>query len=166
MQGTAAPTATPSAEPTPVEQAWSLAEDAPEERRRGGGGHCANLGQNETVGSLIDGLDSLALSLGNIRISVFDVLIVAVILIGVLFGAWLISKFARRGVRRFTKLDDTQQLLAEKILTIMVCTAFFLGIDLLGIDLTALAVFSGAFGLAIGFGLRRPSVTLSPASSC
>jgi len=33
--------------------------------------------------------------------------------------------------------------------------AFFIGIDLLGIDLTALAVFSGAFGLAIGFGLQK-----------
>ncbi len=32
---------------------------------------------------------------------------------------------------------------------------FFIGIDLLGIDLTALAVFSGAFGLAIGFGLQK-----------
>ena len=30
-----------------------------------------------------------------------------------------------------------------------------IGIDLLAIDLTALAVFSGAFGLAIGFGLQK-----------
>jgi len=29
------------------------------------------------------------------------------------------------------------------------------GVDLLGIDLTALAVFSGAFGLAVGFGLQK-----------
>jgi hypothetical protein len=29
------------------------------------------------------------------------------------------------------------------------------GIDLLGIDLTALTVFSGAFGLAVGFGLQK-----------
>ena len=157
MQGKTAPTDAPVPEPTPVEQAWSLAEDAPAESGVAAAEGIKELsGQNETVGSLIDGLDSLALSLGDIRISVFDVLIVAVILIGVLFGAWLISKFARRGVRRFTKLDDTQQLLAEKILTIIVwAAAFFLGIDLLGIDLTALAVFSGAFGLAIGFGLQK-----------
>ena len=157
MQGETAPTDTPTPEPDPVEQAWSLAESAPEESGVAAAEGIKELsGQNETVGSLIDGLDSLALSLGNIRISVFDVLIVAVILFCVLFGAWLISKLARRGVRRFTKFDDTQQLLAEKILTIMVwAAAFFLGIDLLGIDLTALAVFSGAFGLAIGFGLQK-----------
>ena len=34
-------------------------------------------------------------------------------------------------------------------------TAFFLGLDLLGINLTALTVFSGAFGLAVGFGLQK-----------
>ena len=33
--------------------------------------------------------------------------------------------------------------------------AFFIGVDLLEIDLTAFAVFSGAFGLAIGFGLQK-----------
>jgi len=32
---------------------------------------------------------------------------------------------------------------------------FLIGVDLLGIDLTALTVFSGAFGLAIGFGLQK-----------
>ena len=46
--------------------------------------------------------------------------------------------------------------LAEKIVTIGVWgMAILIGIDLLGIDLTALTVFSGAFGLAIGFGLQK-----------
>ncbi len=158
MQGETAPTETTTPDPAPVEQAWSLAENAPEETTVAAaeGIKEAVSGQNETVGSLVEGLDAIALSLGDFRISVFDVLIVAAILVGVLFSAWLISKMARRGVRRFTKFDDTQQLLAEKILTIVVwAAAFFLGIDLLGIDLTALAVFSGAFGLAIGFGLQK-----------
>ncbi|MFK4003582.1 mechanosensitive ion channel family protein [Qipengyuania sp. NPDC077563] len=158
MQGETPPTPTPSPDTTPVEQAWSLAENAPDQ-----GGVAAAEGfkeavgsQNETVGSVLDGLDAVALSMGDMRISLLDVLLVAAIVAGVLFFAWFISKLARRGVRRFTKLDDTQQLLAEKILTIVVwAAAFFLGIDLLGIDLTALAVFSGAFGLAIGFGLQK-----------
>nr|WP_233995727.1 mechanosensitive ion channel domain-containing protein [Erythrobacter sp. SD-21] len=135
-----------------------MAEDAPEETSVAAaeGIKEAVSGQNETVGSVVDGLDAVALSMGDMRISLFDVLIVAVIVFGVLFVAWFVSKLARRMIRRFTKLDDTQQLLAEKILTIAVwAAAFFVGIDLLGIDLTALAVFSGAFGLAIGFGLQK-----------
>lgn len=158
MQGQPPPTDTPAVDEAPVEQAWSLAEDAPEESSVAAAEDFreAVSSKNETVGSLLDTLDAVALSLGDMRISLFDILIVAAILIGVIFFAWFVSRLARRGVRRFTKLDETQQLLAEKILTIVVWSAaFFLGIDLLGIDLTALAVFSGAFGLAIGFGLQK-----------
>nr|WP_246385993.1 mechanosensitive ion channel domain-containing protein [Novosphingobium hassiacum] len=58
--------------------------------------------------------------------------------------------------RRIDRLDRTQQVLGEKIATIVVwALAFFIGIDVLGISLTALTVFSGAFGLAIGFGLQK-----------
>src|SRR5690606_31471681 len=49
-----------------------------------------------------------------------------------------------------------QRLLLDKLLTIAVWTlAILIGVDVLGIDLTALAVFSGAMGLAIGFGLQK-----------
>jgi small-conductance mechanosensitive channel len=37
----------------------------------------------------------------------------------------------------------------------MIVVGFLLAMDILGIDLTALAFFSGAFGLAIGFGLQK-----------
>nr|WP_247711026.1 mechanosensitive ion channel domain-containing protein [Qipengyuania vesicularis] len=105
---------------------------------------------------MVETLDSMAVGMGDMRVSLFDVLVVSVVVLGVLAFAWFLSKLARRIVRRFTKLDETQQLLTEKILTIIIWAgAFFLGIDLLGIDLTALAVFSGAFGLAIGFGLQK-----------
>ena len=158
MQGEAAPETTPSPDATPLEQAWSVAEAAPEETQVAAseGLKEAVSSKSETVGSILDTMDSMALSMGDMRVSVFDILVVATVIFGVIAFAWFISKLARRGVRRFTKLDDTQQLLAEKILTIVIwAAAFFLGIDLLGIDLTALAVFSGAFGLAIGFGLQK-----------
>ena len=112
--------------------------------------------QSETVGSVIDTVDTVALSFGDFRISLFDVLVVAAVIVGILFLAWFASRMSRRLVRRMTRLDEAQQLLVEKVITIIVwAAAFFLGIDLLGIDLTALAVFSGAFGLAIGFGLQK-----------
>ena len=142
----------------PVEQAWSLAEDAPAETSVAAaeGIKEAVGGRNQTVNSVVDTLDGMALSFGDMRISLLDVLVVSVVVFGVIAFAWFASKLARRSVRRFTKLDETQQLLAEKILTIAIwAAAFFIGIDLLGIDLTALAVFSGAFGLAIGFGLQK-----------
>ncbi|WP_341711672.1 mechanosensitive ion channel domain-containing protein [Erythrobacter sp.] len=156
MQPTAE--ATPSPTPTPVEQAWSYAQTAPDESSVAAaeGIKEAVSAKSSTIGSIVDTLDSLALSLGDFRVSLFDVLVVGTIIVGVLFAAWFISGMARRLVRRLTRFDDTQRVLAEKIVSIVVwAAAFFLGIDLLGIDLTALAVFSGAFGLAIGFGLQK-----------
>lgn len=158
MQGETPPASGDAAQVEPVEQAWSLAEPAPEEAAVAAseGIREAVSEKSETVGSIVDTLDSLALSFGDMRVSVFDVLIVIVILFGVIAFAWFTSKLSRRMVRRVHRLDDTQQLLVEKIITIVIwAAAFFLGIDLLGIDLTALAVFSGAFGLAIGFGLQK-----------
>src|SRR4029079_15823313 len=46
--------------------------------------------------------------------------------------------------------------LTEKLVGIAIwAVAILVGIDILGIDLTALTVFSGAFGLAIGLGLQK-----------
>ncbi|MBY6128040.1 mechanosensitive ion channel [Qipengyuania aquimaris] len=158
MQGEAAPTDTAETEVAPVEQAWAQAETAPEESSVAAaeGIKEAVSGKNETVGSMVETLDSMAIGMGDMRISLFDVLVVSTVVLGVIALAWFLSKVSRRLVRRFASLDDTQQLLTEKILTIVIwAAAFFMGIDLLGIDLTALAVFSGAFGLAIGFGLQK-----------
>ncbi len=142
----------------PVEhQAWSLAEDAPEAPVRASEGiKDAVAAQSETAGTLVQSLDDFALTLGQTRISAWDVLIVLMIIMAVLIGAAILSRLAKSTIRRITKLDEAQHLLAEKIATIVVWgAAVFIGIDLLGIDLTALAVFSGAFGLAIGFGLQK-----------
>lgn len=112
--------------------------------------------QNKAAGTVIDAIDAVALTLGDHRISVLDVFVVIGIIGGVVLFAWGFGKLVRRGIRRFSGFDATQQLLAEKLVTIGVwAVAFLIGIDMLGIDLTALAVFSGAFGLAIGFGLQK-----------
>ena len=75
------------------------------------------------------------------------VLFAAVKLLNRALGHWIASS---------PGLDPTQKLLAQKLAAIAAVTiAFFVGIDLLDIDLTAFAVFSGAFGLAVGFGLQK-----------
>ncbi|KPF61905.1 mechanosensitive ion channel family protein [Porphyrobacter sp. AAP60] len=113
-------------------------------------------GRSQTIGDILDQLDSLALSVGDWRISAFDVLFAVAAGLLVLGFAVVATRLMRSALRRITSLDSTQRVLAEKIAQIVIwVTTFFIGIDLLGIDLTALAVFSGAFGLAIGFGLQK-----------
>ena len=111
---------------------------------------------SDTLGSVIDTLDSWAIVLGDVRISVFDVVFLLATIGLVITAAWFITKLARNLIGRVTAFDGSQQLLAEKLATIAIWTvAFFVAIDLVGIDLTALAIFGGAFGLAIGFGLQK-----------
>ncbi|HAU22546.1 MAG TPA: mechanosensitive ion channel protein [Erythrobacter sp.] len=112
--------------------------------------------QSDTVGSIVETLDSVALNIGEARFSFWDGIVSSSVILLVIILAWLASKLARRLLGRATRLDDTQRLLGQKIATILIWGfAFFLAIDLMGVDLTALAVFSGAFGLAIGFGLQK-----------
>lgn len=109
-----------------------------------------------TLSHMAASLDSIAVSAGDTRISLWDALAAVLVVLAVGVCAWIGSKLAHAILRRMTRLDPTQQVLGAKLLSLAVwATAILVGIDLLGIDLTALAVFSGAFGLAIGFGLQK-----------
>lgn len=112
--------------------------------------------KSETIGGIVNRLDTWAVAIGDWRVSAFDVLFMVSAILLVIAFAWVATRLTRSALRRLTALDGTQRVLAEKIATIVIWVAtFFLGVDLLGIDLTTLAVFSGAFGLAIGFGLQK-----------
>ena len=149
ISDTPEPEALPPTEPTPAPtptEAVQAAEGLKE----------AVAAQSETAASLIETLDAWAVTIGDSRISVWDSLVAITVLLLVVIGAWFFTKIIAALIKRATRLDGTQQLLVQKISTILVwAAAFLIGIDILGIDLTALAVFSGAFGLAIGFGLQK-----------
>ncbi len=112
--------------------------------------------QSETAGEAVNWLDSMALQVGGLRISIWDcAFVISVIFLTIVF-AKIANHMVHNVLRRSQRLDPSQQLLAEKLLSIVIWTvAVLVGLDLLGIDLTALAIFSGAFGLAIGFGLQK-----------
>jgi small-conductance mechanosensitive channel len=112
--------------------------------------------QSGTVGGFVSWLDAFGFTVGATRVSAWSVLVVVVVIVGLFLFARIGNKVAHRLFARLTALDAGRRLLAEKLLSIVIWTfAILVGIDLLGIDLTALAVFSGAFGLAIGFGLQK-----------
>jgi small-conductance mechanosensitive channel len=111
---------------------------------------------SETAGSIVDTLDALALQAGSFRVSLWDLLVSGLVIAGVVIVAWFASRTARAALSRATRLDEAQRLLFSKLISLGVwLIAILIGIDILGIDLTALTVFSGAFGLAVGFGLQK-----------
>ncbi len=149
------PTDTPTATTTPVATP-TVAEVATDPVTASENIKDAVGAKSQTFGSVVDTMDAMAIEVGTMRISAWDGLVMIGIIFFVIALAWFGSRLSAKLIRRMNRLDQTQSLLIEKIVTIAIWgTAFFLGIDLLGIDLTALAVFSGAFGLAIGFGLQK-----------
>ena len=101
-------------------------------------------------------LDSMALQFGGFKISVLGVG-KALIAVGVLLWiAGAVSGLAERRIFTMPGVTPAAGVLLGKVFRIVVYTlAVVLGLDAVGIDLTAFAVFSGAVGLGIGFGLQK-----------
>lgn len=101
-------------------------------------------------------LDSLAVQVGSRRISLLDLVTITIAGVTLFAIARLTNKLIAHSISGSRAFDPTQKLLFQKLAGIaVVVIAFFVGIDLLSIDLTSLAIFSGAFGLAVGFGLQK-----------
>lgn len=101
-------------------------------------------------------LDRVGVTLGKRRITLLGLLSIAATCVALFAAVRLGNRIIGRSIQKTQGFDPTQKLLAQKLAAIaMVVAAFFVGVDLLSIDLTAFAVFSGALGLAIGFGLQK-----------
>ncbi|MEP6345061.1 MAG: mechanosensitive ion channel domain-containing protein, partial [Parasphingorhabdus sp.] len=93
--------------------------------------------------------------LGSRRISLWWIVTVAMTAVILLAVARALMKIVSHIIGN-SQLDGAQRVLGQKLATVAILAgAFVLGLDIVGIDLTALAVFSGAFGLAIGFGMQK-----------
>jgi small-conductance mechanosensitive channel len=109
-----------------------------------------------SVAETVRWLDSLGFDVGTHRISLYHALVVLTVAISVIVFGRLAGIGIRRTFRRMSRLDATQQVLGEKLVSLaMWILLVFVAIDFLGINMSALAVFSGAFGLAVGFGLQK-----------
>ena len=101
-------------------------------------------------------LAGFGFSIGDRNFSLLTVINLLVTVVVLFTLVRLATRLLRRVIRGNDRFDPTQRLLIEKIsAVVIIVAAFFVGIDILGIDLTAFAVFSGALGLAIGFGLQK-----------
>jgi len=101
-------------------------------------------------------LERIGFDVGKRRFSMLSLTIIAVTSVALFAAVRLTNRTLGHWISNARGFDPTQKLLAQKLASIaVVALAFFVGIDLLDIDLTAFAVFSGAFGLAVGFGLQK-----------
>jgi small-conductance mechanosensitive channel len=108
------------------------------------------------LSELRDTLAGVGFDVGRRRISLLSGITILLTLVALYAVARLGNRLVGNAIESTRSFDPTQKLLGRKIAQIVVVVVvFFVGIDLIGIDLTALAVFTGAFGLAIGFGFQK-----------
>jgi small-conductance mechanosensitive channel len=104
----------------------------------------------------IELLDSAAIEIGTLRISLYTVAKSTVALAVLLSLALYLTGLIESRIRTSRALSPTVQVLFAKSLKIvLVSLALLIAILSVGIDLTALAVLGGAIGLGIGFGFQK-----------
>jgi small-conductance mechanosensitive channel len=100
--------------------------------------------------------DTMATTVGDVRISVYGAIKIVVTLIVVLWVAAFVSTFGQRRIRALSHLrSSNREILAKGFMVLTYFVAFLIAIDTLGIDLTAFAVVGGAVGIGVGFGLQK-----------
>jgi small-conductance mechanosensitive channel len=101
-------------------------------------------------------LDRLAITLGSFRLSLLTVLQGMISLAVLLWAAVLASKVLERRIHELPNLTPSVQVLIGKLLKATLITlAVVIALTSVGLDVSAIALFSGGLGLGIGFGLQK-----------
>ena len=101
-------------------------------------------------------LDSIAITLADLRISALTVVQAMLSLAVLLWLATVVSRVLERRITASPNLTPSLQVLMVKLLKFaLVAIAVAVALRTVGIDLTAFAVFTGAVGVGIGFGLQK-----------
>lgn len=105
---------------------------------------------------LIEGLQAFGFAMGGTQITAYGVITGVLTAVLLLWGAQLLARLSEQSLRRVDQLNPSLQVLFSKVIRITLLTiAILIALASAGIDLTALAVFSGALGVGLGFGLQK-----------
>ncbi len=101
-------------------------------------------------------LDSIAIPIGKGGFSLLDALnVIATMLIFLVVGGYL-GSLATRGIMSSQQISIGLRVGISKFVRLfLLLIAGLLGLNAVGIDFSALAVFGGALGIGLGFGLQR-----------
>lgn len=101
-------------------------------------------------------LDSVVLPIGSNRVSILAIAQAAVfVAITVLLALWAAATLEDRLMRVDTMHTSLRAVLARMGKALLLLVAVLISLSSVGIDLTVLSVFGGAFGIGLGLGLQK-----------
>jgi small-conductance mechanosensitive channel len=116
----------------------------------------AALNITHLLGPILQMLDSAAITVGGLRISLLTVTKGVLSLTVLLWAATLVSTLFERRITRVSQITPRARVLLGKLLkTTLVSLAVLLSLTSIGVDLSTFALFTGALGVGIGLGLQR-----------
>lgn len=105
--------------------------------------------------SVVESLEEVSLTAGNVSISVYGILRVLI------FGSFLFwlgrasNTFGKSVIRNHASLDvPTKEVFSKLYEVALFCIVALLLLNVMGVNLTTLAVFGGAVGVGLGLGLQ------------
>jgi small-conductance mechanosensitive channel len=105
---------------------------------------------------VIDAMESVQFHVGKQHIDLWTVLRgIATVFLTVVFALWIAGVIEARLMRVHT-LDANLRLVGVRVAkAVLTVVAILTSLALVGIDMTALSVFTGALGVGLGFGLQK-----------
>ncbi|MGD2129568.1 MAG: mechanosensitive ion channel [Lysobacterales bacterium] len=101
-------------------------------------------------------LNSVGFSIGQVEISPLKIIKVIVFIGALLWAAIALGNFVDNRLQGTDDLTPSLRVLIGKVLKVtLIFSAVLVGLSGVGIDLTVFAVFSGAIGVGLGFGLQK-----------
>lgn len=105
---------------------------------------------------MIAAFEKIEFTLGSEKLNLWVILRgLVTVFLTIVIALWVSSALENK-LMKIDKLDSSLRIVSVRVIkALLAVVAIFISLSLVGIDMTALSVFTGALGVGLGFGLQK-----------